>query len=90
MRSSIFYVMIILMIVWTTVFLMEMTYLFFGSEAGATIAAGSFNMSNLDQLFTMVREGFWGPAAAARVAVWALPMLVLAVLSAVVQPPPAE
>ncbi len=90
MRSSIFYVMIILMIVWTTVFLMEMTYLFFGSEAGATIAAGSFNLSNLDQLFAMVREGFWGIAAAARVAVWALPMLVLAVLSAVVQPPPAE
>ncbi len=90
MRSFIFYMMIVLMIVWTTIFLMEMTYLYFGSEAGATINAGSFNMSNLDQLFAMVREGFWGTAAAARVAVWALPMLVLAVLSAVAQPPPAE
>ncbi len=90
MRSFIFHAMIVLMIVWTTVFLMELTYLYFGSEAGATIAAGSFNISNLDQLFAMVREGFWGTAGAARVAVWALPMLVFAVISAVAQPPPAE
>ena len=90
MRSFIFHAMVVLMIVWTAVFLMELTYMYFVSEVGATIAVGSFNMTNLDQLYAMVREGFWGAAAAARVAVWALPMLFFAFITAVTQPPPDE
>ncbi len=86
MRSFIFYVTVVLMIVWTSLFLMELTYMYFVSDVGATIAAGAFNMSNLDQLYAVVREGFWSTAAAARVAVWGLPMLILAVIVAVTQP----
>ena len=90
MRSFIFHAMVVLMIVWTSLFLMELTYMYFGSEVGATINAGAFNTSNLNQLYAMVREDFWSTAAAARVAVWALPMLFFAVITAVTQPPPGD
>ena len=76
MRSFIFYSMIVLMIVWTAVFITELAYVYFSSTAVAAMAGTGSSL----------RDDFWGPDSAARVAVWGIPMLVLSIISAVTQP----
>ena len=88
MRSFIFYVMIVLMIVWTAAFIMELAYVYFSSTAVASMAGTEANLSNFGAFYDTIREGFWGPDAAARVAVWGVPMVVLSIISAVSQPAP--
>ncbi len=86
MRSFIFYLMIVLMIVWSAVFIMEMAYVYFSSTAVAAMAGTEQSLGDFGVFYDTIRDGFWGPAAAARVAVWGLPMMVLAIISAVTQP----
>ena len=88
MRSFIFYLMILLMIVWTAAFIMELAYVYFSSTAVASMAGTEANLSNFGAFYDTIREGFWGPGAAARVAVWGVPMVVLSIISAVSQPAP--
>ncbi len=88
MRSFIFYSMIVLMIVWSAVFIMEMAYVYFSSTAVAAMAGTERSLGDFGVFYDTIREGFWGSDAAARVAVWGLPMMVLAILSAVTQPAP--
>lgn len=88
MRSFIFYSMVVLMMVWTAVFIMEMAYVYFSSTAVAAMAGTEHNLGDFGVFYDTIRDGFWGPEAAARVAVWGLPMLVLAIISAVTQPAP--
>ena len=88
MRSFIFYLMIVLMIAWTAVFIMEMAYVYFSSTAVASMAGTEASLGNFGAFYDTIREGFWGPGAAARVAVWGLPMVVLSIISAVSQPAP--
>jgi hypothetical protein len=88
MRSFIFYSMVVLMIVWTSVFIMEMAYVYFSSTAVAAMAGTAHNLGDFGVFYDTIRDGFWGPDAAARVAVWGLPMVVLAIISAVTQPAP--
>ncbi len=88
MRSFIFYSMIVLMIVWSAVFIMEMAYVYFSSTAVAAMAGTERSLGDFGVFYDTIREGFWGLDAAARVAVWGLPMMVLAILSAVTQPAP--
>lgn len=86
MRSFVFYSMVVLMIVWTAFFIMELAYVYFSSPAVATVAASEFAMADIGQFYVTIRTEFWGIASGARVAVWALPMLVFAILSAATQP----
>ena len=86
MRSFIFYSMIVLMIVWTAVFIMELAFVYFTSPAVATFAASGFTMTDVGQFYVTIRDGLWSITSGARVAVWALPMIVLAIISAVSQP----
>lgn len=88
MRSFIFYLMILLMIVWTAAFIMELAYVYFSSPAVASMVGTDASLSNFGAFYDTIREGFWGPGAAARVAVWGVPMVVLAIISAVSQPAP--
>jgi hypothetical protein len=88
MRSFIFYSMIVLMIVWSAVFIMEMAYVYFSSTAVAAMAGTDPSLDGFGAFYDTIRDGFWGPVAAARVAVWGLPMMVLAIISAVTQPAP--
>ena len=88
MRSFVFYVMVLLMIVWSAVFLMELAYLYYSSETVTAFLAGDMMMVNVAQFYDLVRDDFWSLSSAARVAVWALPMLVFAIISAETQPPP--
>ena len=88
MRSFIFYSMIVLMIVWSAVFIMEMAYVYFSSTAVAAMAGTEQSLGGFGVFYDTIRDGFWGPAAAARVAVWGLPMMVLAIITAVTQPAP--
>ena len=88
MRSFIFYLMIVLMIVWTAAFIMELAYVYFSSTAVASMTGTEANLSNFGAFYDTIREGFWGPGAAARVAVWGVPMVVLSIISAVSQPAP--
>jgi len=88
MRSFIFYLMIVLMIVWTAVFIMELSYVYFSSTAVAAMAGTEQSVADFGVFYDTIRAGFWGPEAAARVAVWGLPMVVLAIISAVTQPAP--
>ena len=88
MRSFIFYLMVVLMIVWTAVFIMELSYVYFSSTAVASMAGTEQSMDDFGVFYDTIRTDFWGPEAAARVAVWGLPMVVLAIISAVTQPAP--
>ena len=88
MRSFIFYFMIVLMIAWTAVFIMELAYVYFSSTAVAAMAGTESSLGNLGAFYDTIREDFWGPEAAARVAVWGVPMVVLSIISAVSQPAP--
>jgi hypothetical protein len=86
MRSFIFYSMVVLMIVWSAVFIMEMAYVYFSSTAVAAMGGTEQSLGDFGVFYDTIRESFWGPDAAARVAVWGLPMVVLAIISAVTQP----
>ena len=86
MRSFIFYAMVILMIVWTAVFIMEITYVYFTSTAVAAMSGTEGNLVDFGVFYETIRDEFWGAGAAARIAVWALPMVVCAIISAVTQP----
>ena len=88
MRSFIFYLMVVLMIVWTAVFIMELSYVYFSSTAVAAMAGTEQSVADFGVFYDTIRAGFWGAEAAARVAVWGLPMVVLAIISAVTQPAP--
>ncbi len=88
MRSFIFYTTLVLMIFWTAVFIMELTYVYHGSTAIAAMAGTEGSLGDFGALYDTIREGFWGPQAAARVAVWGLPMVVLCIITAVTQPAP--
>ena len=88
MRSFIFYLMVVLMIVWTAFFIMELSYVYFSSTAVAAMAGTEHSLGDFGVFYDTIREGFWGPDAAARVAVWGLPMVVLAIITAVTQPAP--
>ena len=88
MRSFLFYLVVVLMIVWTAVFVMEMAYVYFSSTAVASMAGTERSLGDFGAFYDTVRADFWGPSAAARVAVWGLPMVVLAIISAVTQPAP--
>jgi hypothetical protein len=87
MRSFIFYSMVVLMIVWTAVFIMELAYVYYSSTAVAAMAGTEHSMGDFGVFYDTIRENFWGPDAAARVAVWGIPMIVLSIITAVTQPP---
>ena len=57
-------------------------------EAVAAMAGTESSLGNLGAFYDTIREDFWGPEAAARVAVWGVPMVVLSIISAVSQPAP--
>ncbi len=86
MRSFTFYSVIVLMIVWTAVFIMELAFVYLTSPAVATFAASGFTMTDVGQFYVTIRDGLWSIASGARVAVWSLPMIVLAIITAVTQP----
>jgi hypothetical protein len=86
MRSFTFYSVIVLMIVWTAVFIMELAFVYLTSPAVATFAASGFTMTDVGQFYVTIRDGLWSIASGARVAVWSLPMIVLAIITAVSQP----
>ncbi len=86
MRSFTFYSVIVLMIVWTAVFIMELAFVYLTSPAVATFAASDFTMTDVGQFYVTIRDGLWSIASGARVAVWSLPMIVLAIITAVTQP----
>ncbi len=86
MRNFIFYAMVVLMIVWTAVFIMELAYVYYSSTAVAAMAGTEHSLADFGVFYDTIRESFWGPDAAARVAVWGVPMIVLCIISAVTQP----
>ncbi len=86
MRSFTFYSVVVLMIVWTAIFILEMALVYFTSPAVATFAASGFTVTDGGQFYVTIREGLWSITSGARVAVWSLPMNVLAIISAVSQP----
>lgn len=85
MRSFIFYLMVVLMVVWTAVFIVELVYAYPSSPEPAA-DAGGFSLAALGAFYERVRADLWSIASGARIAVWALPMIVFAILSAVTQP----
>ena len=86
MRSFTFYSMVFLMIVWTAIFIMELAFVYFTSSAVATFTASGYSLTDVGQFYVTIREGLWTITSGARVAVWALPMIVMAIISAVSQP----
>jgi hypothetical protein len=86
MRSFTFYSMVLLMIVWTAIFIMELAFVYFTSSAVATFTASGYSLTDVGQFYVTIREGLWTITSGARVAVWALPMIVMAIISAVSQP----
>ena len=86
MRSFTFYSVVVLMIVWTAIFILEMALVYFTSPAVATFAASGFTMTDVGQFYVTIRDGLWSITSGARVAVWGLPMIVLVLISAVSQP----
>ena len=71
MRSFIFYLMVVLMIVWTAVFIMELSYVYFSSTVVAAMAGTEQSVADFGVFYDTIRAGFWGPEAAARVALGA-------------------
>ncbi len=86
MRSFTFYSVVVLMIVWTAIFILELALVYFTSPAVATFAASGFTMTDVGQFYVTIRDGLWSITSGARMAVWALPMIVLALVSAVTLP----
>jgi hypothetical protein len=88
MRSFIFYAMVVLMVLWTIVFMIELTYVYYASAAFETFKASEYTVTDFFVFYEALRLEIWNATAAARLAVWALPMIVFAIVSAVTQPSP--
>ena len=88
MRNFIFYAMVVMMVLWTAVFMIELAYVYNGSEAVVALKASEFTVADLFGFYDTLRVEVWSASAAARLAVWALPTIVFAILSALTQPPP--
>ena len=86
MRSFIYYSMVVLMVLWTALFVLELAYLYANSPAIAALGESGFTLTDLGQFYDRLRLQFWSINAGARVAVWALPMIVFAIVTAVTQP----
>ena len=86
MRSFIYYSMVVLMVVWTAFFVLELAYVYFSSPAIAALSESGYSLTDFGQFYDRMRLQFWSITAGARVAVWALPMIVFAIITAVTQP----
>ncbi len=85
MSRFVFYLMVILMIVWTTAVLADLAGGLLATEAvAAALANGSMAQAG-EAALSALWSDFWGPTAQARAIVWGIPMLVFSMIAAIAQ-----
>jgi hypothetical protein len=83
MHRVVYYLMIVLMFVWTAVLVVDLGQ---SLLAGNPLAAADGSAAQAaTQVFDWVRADFWGPTAQARAIVWGIPMVVFSLIAAIAQ-----
>ena len=85
MSRIFFYLMVILMIIWTTAVLADVAGGLLATESvSAALDTGSMVQAG-EAALSALWSDFWGPTAQARAIVWGIPMLVFAMIAAIAQ-----
>ncbi len=85
MSRIFFYLMVILMIFWTTAVLADIAGGLLATESIATALASGSTVLAGEAAFSALWNDFWGPTAQARAIVWGIPMLVFSMIAAIAQ-----
>ncbi len=85
MHRAIYFLMIVLMVLWTSVLAADLMQSLLASGIFAAPEPEQSTVQTAESIYRKLLPDLWGPAAQARAIVWGLPMIVFAVLAAVAQ-----
>ena len=85
MHRVIYYLMIILMVLWTAGLAVDLVQGLLASEVLATPAPDQSVITTAGNAYRALWPDLWGPAAQARAIVWGIPMIVFALIAAISQ-----
>ena len=85
MRRVLYYLMIVLMVLWTAVLVADLTQVLLSSGIFAATPAEQTPIQTAQGAFQTLLPDLWSPAAQARAIVWGLPMIVFALIAAITQ-----
>lgn len=85
MRRVLNYFTITLMVLWTTVLVVDLTQALMSSGIFAAVPAEQTPIETAQGAFQTLLPDLWGQAAQARAIVWGLPMTVFALIAAITQ-----
>ncbi len=83
MHRAIYFLMIVLMVLWTAVLAADLVQSLLAS--GVFAAPEQSTVQTAESVFRKLSQDLWGRAAQARAIVWGLPMIVFALLAAITQ-----
>ncbi len=85
MRRVLNFLTIALMVLWTTVLVVDLTQALMSSGIFAAAPAEQTPIQTAQGAFQTLLPDLWGQAAQARAIVWGLPMTVFALIAAITQ-----
>ncbi len=85
MNRAIYFLMIVLMVLWTAVLAADLVQGLLASGVFAAPGPEQSAVQTAESVYRKLSQDFWGPAAQARAIVWGLPMIVFALLAAITQ-----
>ncbi len=85
MPRAIYFLMIVLMVLWTAVLAADLVQSLLASGVFAAPEPEQSAVQTAESVYRKLFPDLWGPAAQARAIVWGLPMIVFALLAAITQ-----
>ncbi len=85
MHRAIYFLMIVLMVLWTAVLAADLVQSLLASGVFAAPEPGQSTVQAAESVYRKLLQDLWGPAAQARAIVWGLPMIVFSLLAAITQ-----
>ncbi len=85
MPRAIYFLMIVLMVLWTAVLAADLVQGLLASGVFAAPEPEQSAVQTAESVYRKLLPDLWGPAAQARAIVWGLPMIVFSLLAAITQ-----
>ncbi len=85
MHRAIYFLMIVLMVLWTAVLAADLMQSLLASGIFAAPEPEQSVVQTAESVYRKLMSDIWGPAAQARAIVWGLPMIVFALIAAISQ-----
>ncbi len=85
MPRVIYFLMIVLMVLWTAVLAADLVQSLLASGVFAAPEPEQSTVQTAESVVRKLLPDLWGPAAQARAIVWGLPMIVFALIAAISQ-----